>query len=98
MNTFKRERWSKWDVVCMMSRELNLPMDHVTEVTSFSPAFKSTVSFFLSLQNVIEVAGPSGGTARPRDVEMTRTRLEEKGIGCHRDFTEGFLQSVQPFL
>ena len=46
MNTFKRERWSKWDVVCMMSRELNLPMDHVTEVTSFSPAFKSTVSFF----------------------------------------------------
>jgi len=70
-----RERWTKWDVVRMMSRELNLPMDHVTEVT-----------------------GPSGGAARPRDVEMERTRLEEKGIGCHRDFTEGFLQSVKPFL
>jgi len=70
-----RERWTKWDVVQMMSRELNLPMDHVTEVT-----------------------GPSGGAARPRDVEMERTRLEEKGIGCHRDFTEGFLQAVKPFL
>ena len=33
MNTFKRERWSKWDVVQMLSRELNLPMEHVTEVT-----------------------------------------------------------------
>jgi len=70
-----RERWTKWDIVCMMSRELNLPMDHVTEVT-----------------------GPSGGTVRPRDVEMERRRLEEKGIGCHRDFKEGFLQSVEPFL
>ena len=27
-----------------------------------------------------QVAGPSGGAARPRDVEMERTRLEEKGI------------------
>jgi len=44
------------------------------------------------------VKGPSGGAARPRDVELERTRLEEKGIGCHRDFTEGFLQSVKPFL
>jgi len=70
-----RERWTKWDVMRMMSRELNIPMDHVTEVS-----------------------GPSGGAARPRDVEMERTRLEEKGIGCHRNFTEGFLLSVKPFL
>ena len=65
---------------------------------NFFTCFSIHRFFFLSLLNVIEVAGPSGGTARPRDVEMTRTRLEEKGIGCHRDFTEGFLQSVQPFL
>jgi len=70
-----RERWTKWDVVKMMSKELRIPMDHVTEV-----------------------AGPSGGAARPRDVEMERTRLEEKGIGCHRDFTTAFLESIKPFL
>ena len=45
MTTFIRERWTKWDVVCMMSRELNLPMDHVTEVKNFSTNFSSTVKF-----------------------------------------------------
>ena len=35
-----------------------------------------------------QVAGPSGGAARPRDVEMERTRLEEKGI-----FSIKFLES-----
>ena len=68
MNTFKRERWSKWDVVCMMSRELNLPMDHVTEVTTFPPAFQSTVSFFLKFAKCNRGGGAIGrnGSAEGR--------------------------------
>ena len=87
------------------------------------------VLIFAIFETWFQVAGPSGGTARPRDVEMERTRLEEKGIftfptvhyfhnlfikssqlyqfgsrfsisgiGCHRDFTTAFLESIKPFL
>ena len=54
------------------------------------PVFQSSITD--------QVTGPSGGAARPRDVEMERTRLEEKGIGSHRDFREGFLRIIKPFL
>ena len=40
MTLSERERWTKWDVVRMLSRELNLPMEHVTEVTKIPPTLK----------------------------------------------------------
>jgi len=71
-----KEKWSKWDIVKLISQELNLPMDHLEEV-----------------------AGPSpGGVPRPRDVEMDRSKLMDKGIDHHTDFKTGFIKCLQPFL
>ena len=37
MTLSERERWTKWDIVRMLSRELKLPMEHVTEVSKIPP-------------------------------------------------------------
>ena len=70
------EKISKWDIVQLISKQLNLPIDHLTEV-----------------------AGPSpGGVTRPRDVEMDRSKLTDKGIKHQTDFNTGFMKCLQPFL
>jgi len=51
------------------------------------------------INHITEVKEPSkGGTQRPRDVEMSREKLEELGISHHTPFAEGLVEALKPFL
>ena len=44
-----------------------------------------------------EVKG-AGGTPRPRDVELDRTRLRQLGVEYHTDFKSGIIEELKPFI
>ena len=44
-----------------------------------------------------EVTG-AGGTPRPRDVELDRSRLKQLGIEYHTDFRTGIVEELKQFL
>ena len=53
--------------------------------------------FGLDIGHLEEVTG-AGGTPRPRDVELDRTRLRQLGIEYHTDFTTGIVEELKPFI
>jgi len=54
--------------------------------------------FGLSMAHLTEQAGPSGGTPRPRDVELVRERLEAAGISHHRELRAGLVEVLRGHL
>jgi len=54
--------------------------------------------FGLSMDHLTEQAGPSGGTPRPRDVELVRERLQAAGISHHRDLRTGLMEVLRGHL
>ena len=49
------------------------------------------------MNHLEEVTG-AGGTPRPRDVELDRTRVKQLGIEYHTDFRQGLLQDLKQFI
>jgi len=51
----------------------------------------------LDTSHLQEVTG-AGGTPRPRDVELDRTRLKQLGIEFHTKFKDGLMEDLKQFL
>jgi len=53
----------------------------------------------LPIDHIQQIEGPStGGVARPRDVQMDRSKLTDRKISHHTEFATGYMKCIQQFV